>query len=98
MEKRNRLDRRGQSPPPGSSNRTAARVASAAALGAAFVALVWAIAASAGLGSTLLAVAGLLTVGVTAWTAWLGYKTALVNRETAEINRGLAERERSSGG
>lgn len=90
MEKRNRLHRRGQSPPPDGSKVSAARVAASLALATAFVVLLVVVAPLGVLGSLLLG-GGLLASLLAVLAALIGLRTALVNYETAKLNLRAAE-------
>jgi hypothetical protein len=98
MEKRNRLHRRGQSPPPDGSGVNAARVIAAIALATAIVVVALVLATSLGLGRSLLVALGLSTTLLAALAAWVGLRTALVNYETAKLNLKAAERRSMAGG
>jgi hypothetical protein len=91
MEKRNRLDRRGQSPPPESPRVNAARVAAVLALATAFVVVVLVIAASLGVGQSILVGIGVLTSVSALLAAGINLRTALINNETVRLELRLAE-------
>jgi hypothetical protein len=92
MEKRNRLHRRGQSPPPDSPGVNAARAAAAIALATATVVVALVLTTSLGPGESLLVAIGLSTALLTALAAWIGLRTALVNYEVAKLNLKAARR------
>jgi len=98
MEKRNRLDRRGQSPPPKKSNGNTARVVAAIAVALGFLAFAAVLLTGipTGTGRLFALAAPLLpAVGVAA-VGWLNYRTARINRETAELNLETARLNRDS--
>jgi hypothetical protein len=91
MEKRNRLDRRGQSPPPESTKLNAARLAAVLALATAFVIVVLVVAASLGVGQAILIGLGWLTSTSALFAAWINLRTALINNVTARLNLQAAQ-------
>lgn len=103
MEKRNRLERRGQSPPPNNSKVNAARVLAVLALTTAFVVLALVIAATLGAGKSILIGVGAFTYACGLLAAWIelrasliNHRTALIDHETALLNREAAEESSSN--
>jgi hypothetical protein len=97
MEKRNRLHRRGQSPPPDNARVNAARAAAALALTTAIVICVLILTTSLGVSESLLVGIGFSTALLAALAAWLGLRTALVNYEVARLELKAAERRSTFG-